>query len=85
MTVISNGLCSLNWEQIFQKRVVIFKQYSSFIVPLGTYLFDYVKRSLRRFEYLFVYLILIGLEIKLLYYEVNVVAIVYSKVRLEKK
>ena len=39
-----------------------------FTAPLGEYFTDYVKRSVRCFEYfLFAWLVLISLEIKLLY------------------
>ena len=57
-----------------------------FTAPFWEYLVDYVKGSLRCFEhYLFVYLILIGLEIKLRYYEKYVIAMVrYKKARLCK-
>ena len=58
-----------------------------FNAPLGEYLIDYVKRSLRCFGYFFVLvcvcLISIGLEIKLRYNESYVVSMVrYTEVRL---
>ena len=42
-----------------------------FTAPLGEYFNDYVKRSLRCFEYFLVCLVLIGLEIILLYKELR--------------
>ena len=54
-----------------------------FTAPSGEYFNDYVKRSVRCFEYFFVCLVLIGLEIRLLYNGSYIVSMVrYIEVRL---